>query len=57
MTALLEVTALLEYFNLLQFSFQSFNVFLLRAVTSVASMVATALLKIDDNFLTSFIII
>ena len=30
MTALLEVIALLEYLDLLQFSFQSFNVFLLR---------------------------
>ena len=33
------MTALLEYLDLLQFSFQSFNVFT-EAVASVASMVA-----------------
>ena len=44
MTALLEVTTLLEYLDLLQFSFQiKASMFFTEGVTSVASMVATPL--------------
>ena len=47
LTALLEyLTALLKYLDLLQFPFQSFNVFFTEVVASVASIVATPLLTI-----------
>ena len=39
----LELTALLEYLDLLQFSFHSFNVFFTEAVTLVVSIVAMPL--------------